>query len=290
MAKLLVCDSIASQAVEAIRALGVVVDERTAITAEELADVIGEYDGIVVRSRTKVRAPLLENPGSLKAIIRGGVGLDNIDVDVAESKGVKVLNTPRASTNAVAELVVGLMFALARPISRADATMKAGEWAKKALKGTEVAGKTLGVIGYGRIGRLVGEKAKALGMSVVAYDPYIQHEDIVPLDDLLAAADYITLHIPHTPETHNLLGAAQFAMMKKGACLIQAARGGTVDEVALCEALADGHLAGAALDVYSEEPPKSEALRALVACRKSWRRRTSARPPPKRKRASVKRS
>jgi D-3-phosphoglycerate dehydrogenase len=265
MAKLLVCDAIAPQAVEAIRALGVDVDVRDTITAEALAGVVGEYDGIVVRSRTKVRAPLLENPGNLKAIIRGGVGLDNIDVDVAEGKGVKVLNTPRASTNAVAELVVGMIFALARHIPRADASMKAGAWAKKKLKGTEVAGKTLGVIGYGRIGRLVGEKAKALGMTVVAFDPYIKHADIVPLDDLLAAADYVTLHIPHTQGTHNLLGAAQFATMKKGACLIQAARGGTVDEAALYDALTGGHLAGAALDVYTEEPPQSETLRALVA-------------------------
>lgn len=264
MAKLLICDAMDAQAVDAIRALGVEVDVRDTITADELAEVIGDYDGIVVRSRTKVRAPLLEKPGNLKAIIRGGVGLDNIDVAVAEGKGVKVLNTPRASSNAVVELALGMMFALVRNLAWANATMKAGKWEKKKLEGFELEGKTLGVIGYGRIGRLLGEKARALGMQVVAFDPYIAHADLVSLDALLAAADFVSLHIPHTPETHNLLGAAQFATMKQGACVINAARGGTVDEDALYEALVSGHLAGAALDVYTEEPPTSEALIKLI--------------------------
>jgi (S)-sulfolactate dehydrogenase len=265
MAKLLICDSVDAQAVDAMRAAGAVVDVRDTITADELAQVIGDYDGFVVRSRTKVRAPLLETPGNLKVIIRGGVGVDNIDVAVAEGKGIKVLNTPAASSNAVAELVLAMMFSLVRSLAWADASMKAGKWEKKKLEGSEIAGKTLGVIGYGRIGRVLGEKARALGMTVVAYDPYIQSADLVSLDELLAVADYVSLHIPHTPETHNLLGAAQFALMKKGACVINAARGGTVDEDALYAALVSGHLAGAALDVFTEEPPQSEALRALVA-------------------------
>lgn len=265
MAKLLICDSVDAQAVDAMCAAGVEVDVRDTITLDELGQVIGEYDGIVVRSRTKVRAPLLQNPGNLKLIIRGGVGVDSIDVAVAESKGIKVINTPNASSNAVAELALAMMFSLARSLAWADASMKAGKWEKKKLKGSELAGKTLGVIGYGRIGRMLGEKARALGMTVVAYDPYIQSADLVSLDELLAVADYVSLHIPHTPETHNLLGAAQFATMKKGACIVNAARGGTVDEDALYAALVSGHLAGAALDVFTEEPPQSEALHKLIA-------------------------
>jgi len=265
MSKVLICDSVDAQAVDAMREAGVVVDVRDTITLDELGQVIGEYDGIVVRSRTKVRAPLLENPGDLKLIIRGGVGLDSIDVAVAESKGIKVANTPAASSNAVAELVLGMIFSLARNIAVADASMKAEKWEKKKLKGTEVAGKTLGIIGYGRIGRMLAEKARALGMMAVAYDPYIDNADLVTLEELLSVSDYVSLHIPHTNETHNLLGATQFALMKPGACVINAARGGTVDEDALYAALVSGHLAGAALDVYTEEPPQSEALHKLIA-------------------------
>jgi D-3-phosphoglycerate dehydrogenase len=265
MAKLLICDSVDVQAVEAMRAAGVEVDVRDTINLDELGQVIGEYDGIVVRSRTKVRAPLLANPGKLRLIIRGGVGVDSIDVAVAESKGIKVINTPNASSNAVAELALGMMFALARSLAWADATMKAQQWEKKKLKGTEIAGKTLGIIGYGRIGQLLGEKARALGMTVVACDPYLNSPELVSLDALLALADYVSLHIPHTPETHNLLGVAQFAKMKPGAYLVNAARGGTVDEDALYAALVSGHLAGAALDVFTEEPPQSEALHKLIA-------------------------
>ena len=265
MAKVLICDPVDAQAVDAMREAGVAVDVRDTITLDELGQVIGEYDGIVVRSRTKVRAPLLENPGNLKLIVRGGVGLDSIDVAVAESKGIKVVNTPAASSNAVAELVLGMMFSLARNLAWADASMKAGKWEKKRLKGTEIAGKTLGIIGYGRIGRMLAEKARALGMSVVAYDPYIADAELVTLEELLSVADYVSLHIPHTAETHNLLGEPQFALMKPGACVVNAARGGTVDEDALYAALVIGHLAGAALDVYTEEPPQSEALHKLIA-------------------------
>lgn len=264
MAKLLICDPVAEEAVEEIRGLGVDVDVRDTITIEELEQIIGDYEGMVVRSRTKVREPLIDKAAKLEIIIRGGVGLDSIDVAYAESKGVKVRNTPAASTNAVVELALGLMLSLARHIPRADATMKAGAWEKKALKGTEIAGKTLGVIGYGRIGQLLGEKARALGMKVLAYDPYVKHEDIVSLDVLLKNADYISLHLPHNEETHNLIGPAEFGRMKEGVYLVDAARGGVLDEMALYEALGDGRVAGAALDVYSEEPPKREALRRLV--------------------------
>ena len=265
MAKVLICDSVDAQAVDAMRAAGVEVDVRDTITLEDLGQVIGEYDGLVVRSRTKVRAPLLENPGKLKLIIRGGVGVDSIDVAVAESKGIKVINTPKASSNAVAELALGMILSLARSLAWADASMKAGQWEKKQLKGTEIAGKTLGVIGYGRIGSLLAEKARALGMTVVVSTLGYDGSACVPLDESLAVADYVSLHVPYSAETRNLLGAAEFALMKKGACVINTARGGTLDEDALYEALVSRHLAGAALDVYTEEPPQRESLRKLIA-------------------------
>ena len=265
MGKLLICDPVAESAVAAIRAAGIEVEVRDDITLEELENIIGDYEGMVVRSRTKVREPIIAKATNLKVIIRGGVGLDSIDVAYAQDKGIDVRNTPTASSNAVAELAIGMMFALARHISQADASMKAGRWDKKKLKGTEIAGKTLGVIGYGRIGRKLGEIARALGMTVIAYDPYVKHADIVSLEDLLKAADYISLHLPHTAETHNLVGAEQLALMKPTACVIQASRGGTVDETALYEALANDKLAGAGLDVYTEEPPKSDILQKLIA-------------------------
>jgi len=265
MSKLLVCDPIADSAVKAMRDAGIDVDVRDDITLDALAEIIGDYEGMVVRSRTKVREPLIEKATKMKVIIRGGAGLDSIDVAFAQSKGIDVRNTPAANSNAVAELVIGMMIGLARHIANADASMKAGSWDKKKLKGTEISGKTLGVIGYGRIGQLVGGKAKALGMTVMGYDPYIEHADIVPLDDLLRAADYVTLHVPMTPETAGFIGADAFAKMKPGARLIQASRGGTVDEAALSKALADGVVSAAALDVYTEEPPQGDLLKSLVA-------------------------
>jgi D-3-phosphoglycerate dehydrogenase len=265
MGKLLICDPVAASAIEAIRAAGVEVDVRDDISPEELAEVIGNYEGMVVRSRTKVRAPLIDRAAQMKVIIRGGVGLDNIDTDYARAKGIDVRNTPSASSNAVAEMTLGLMLALSRRISEADASMKFRRWEKKKLKGTELAGKTLGVIGYGRIGRTLGKKAKALGMHVIAHDPFVEHADIVPLPQLLESADIISLHLPHTEDTHNLLGIREFAAMKPGAMVVQASRGGTVDENALFDALVNGSVSAAALDVYTEEPPKSDMLHKLVA-------------------------
>ena len=265
MTKLIVCDPISAAAIEGMRALGITVDVRDDIELDALAEIIADYEGLAVRGRTKVREPLIDQAEKLSLIIRAGVGLDNIDVQYAEGKGITVANTPAASTNAVAELALGLMFALARPLARADATMKAGQWAKKELAGTELLGKTLGIIGYGRIGQLLGERASALGMDVIAFDAYIKHADIVPLAELLGRADYISLHLPHNKGTHHLLGAEEFAQMKPGVRLVDAARGGVVDEAALYAALMDGSVAGAALDVYSEEPPESELLRKLIS-------------------------
>jgi len=265
MGKLLVCDPIAASAVKAMRAAGIDVDVRDDITLDDLAGIIGDYEGIVVRSRTKVRENLIDKATRLKVIIRGGAGLDSIDVDHAKSKGIDVRNTPAANSNAVAELALGMMIGLARHMARADSSMKDGRWEKKQLKGTEIAGKTLSVVGYGRIGQLLGQKAKALGMKVVAYDPYIEHPDIIPLDEMLAAADYISIHVPMTAQTAGFIGTEAFAKIKNGAYLVQASRGGTVDEAALYEALTNGVLSGAALDVFTEEPPKSNLLLKLVA-------------------------
>ena len=265
--KLLVCDPTAPTAIAAMREAGIEVDVRDDITLEELEAAIADYDAMVVRSRTKVREPLIDKAANLKLIIRGGVGLDNIDVEYAQSKGIEVRNTPAASSNSVAELTIGYLFALARRIPQATASMRAGKWEKKVFsKGTEITGKTLGLVGYGRIGRLVAEKALALGMSVLAYDPYIKEAregvDLVDLEDLLPRADYISLHVPHTPGTHYIIGVEAFRKVKAGVCIVNCGRGGTLDEAALYEAIASGKVAGAALDVYEDE--KEERGRRLM--------------------------
>ncbi len=255
--KLIVCDPIAPEAIAAMKEAGIDVDVRDDITLDELEEIIEDYEVMVVRSRTKVREPLIDKATNLKAIIRAGVGLDSIDVKYAESKGIEVRNTPAASSNAVAELTLGYLLALARPIVQATMSMKEGKWEKKKMKGTELAGKTLGIIGCGRIGSLVAEKADALGMEVLAYDPYV--EDFLScvspttLDELLSQSDYITIHVPHVESTHYLLDEEAFAKMKDGVKVVNCGRGGTVEEDALYEAIKSGKVAGAALDVYEDE-------------------------------------
>lgn len=264
--KVLICDPTAPQAIEKMRAAGIEVDVRDDVSAEELPEVLPAYDGMVVRSRTKVRQSLIDQATNLKVIVRGGVGLDNIDVDHARSKGIAVLNTPAASSVSVAELTIGYMFALARRIPQAIASMKSGLWEKKKFKGTELAGKRLGLIGCGRIGCEVSERASALGMDVIFSDIVcvdLECAEQTELDEVIRTSDYISLHIPHTPETHNILGAKEFAAMKDGVYIINCARGGTVDEDALYEAIQSGKVAGAALDVYAEEPSKGHKLFTL---------------------------
>ncbi len=263
--KILICDKMEAEAIEMMRAAGLQVDVRDDITPEELPSVLPNYDGCVVRSRTKIRQPLIDQCPNLKVIVRGGVGLDNIDADYARSKGIMVLNTPQASSASVAELAIGFMFALARSLYQATATMKAERWEKKRFEGEELGGKTLGIIGLGNIGREVARRAIALGMTVIAHDPYLSQPDVpgvslVSLDELLARSDYISLHLPKTAETTNLLSTEQFAKMKDGVRLINCARGGIVDENALYEALVSGKVAGAALDVFAEEPPSDWKL------------------------------
>ncbi len=256
--KILVCDKTEKEAIEQMRGAGLTVDVRDDITPEELQTVLPGYDGMVVRSRTKVRQPLIDLCPNLKVIVRGGVGLDTIDADYAKSKGITVMNTPLASSASVAELTVGYMFALARSIPQATASLKGEKWEKKAFEGDEIGGKTLGLIGVGNIGKEVARRAKALGMKVLAYDPYVKALDgvqLVQLDELLPAADYISLHLPKTKESAGMIGPGQFAKMKNGVRIINCARGGIIDEQALHDALVSGKVAGAALDVYAEEPP-----------------------------------
>jgi D-3-phosphoglycerate dehydrogenase len=264
--KVLVCDKTEKEAIEQMRAAGLEVDVRDDITPEELLTVLPAYDGMVVRSRTKVRQPLIDACPNLKVIVRGGVGLDTIDYEYAKSKGITVMNTPLASSASVAELTIGYMLMLARSLYKATASMKAEKWDKKAFEGDEIGGKTLGLIGVGNIGREVAKRASALGMTVIAYDPYVKAVDgikMVALDELLAQSDYISLHLPKTKESANMIGKEQFARMKNGVRIINCARGGIIDEDALYEALTSGKAAGAALDVFAEEPPTDWKLLKL---------------------------
>lgn len=277
MVKVLVSDPIHEDGVKMLKEAGLTVDLRTDITCEELMKVIGGYDAVVVRSRTKLTAEVLKKATSLKAIARAGVGLDNIDTGYAKEKGVEVFNSPEAPCNAVAELVIGLMLSMARHIPVADHTMKQGRWEKNRLTGIELSGRTLGVIGFGRIGYMVGKKARALGMEVLAYDVLmdkLRHfvEEIgakdVDLDTLLAESGFITVHVPLLPQTKHMISAPQFEKMKDGVYVVNAARGGIVDEAALKAALDSGKVAGAALDVFESEPSPDPELvrRANVVC------------------------
>jgi D-3-phosphoglycerate dehydrogenase len=264
--KILICDKTESEAIERMRAAGLTVDTNFEITSEELPNVLPAYDGCVVRGRTKIRQPLIDLCPGLKVIVRGGVGLDNIDADYARSKGITVTNTPKASSASVAELAIGFMFDLARSIYKATATMKAEKWEKKAFEGDELGGKTLGLIGIGNIGKEVAKRANALGMTVIVYDPYVKEAEgvrLVQLDVLLAKSDYISLHLPKTKESSNMISKAQFEKMKAGVRLVNCARGGIVDEAALYEALVSGKVAAAALDVFAEEPPTDYRLLKL---------------------------
>jgi D-3-phosphoglycerate dehydrogenase len=265
--RVLVCDAIAAEAVERMRAGGLVVDEKLGMTPEALEAVIGGYEAVVVRSATKIEAQHLAVAKSLKVIVRGGVGVDNIDVGSAEAEGVRVMNTPSASSTSVAELALALMFALARQIPRADASMKSGAWDKKSFaKGMELEGKTLGILGVGRIGRALARKASALGMVVVGADPAlgttgsVDGLTLLTPEDVYSRADLISLHLPKVAGTPAAIGPDQFAQMKRGVYLVNCARGGVVDEAALLAALESGRVAGAALDVFEVEPPKDLRL------------------------------
>ena len=263
--RVLIADDMSKKAVEILTGAGFSVDFKIGMKPEELAAVIGQYHGVGVRSASKIKADTLANPGNLKIIGRAGVGVDNIDVKAATEKGILVINTPQGNAAAAAELAIGLMFALARKIPQAADTMRNGIWEKKKFMGVEIAGKTLGVVGLGNIGRQAAERGVGLKMNVIGFDPFPPKQlpagvKVVTFDELVAKSDFITLHIPLVAETKNLFGAATFAKMKKGSYLINCARGGVVDEAALLSALESGRVAGAALDVFEVEPPKDLRL------------------------------
>jgi D-3-phosphoglycerate dehydrogenase len=264
--KILLTDGLAAISDEALLAKVDLVD-RKGISAEELLEIIGDYDAMIVRGRTKVTEEVLAAGKKLKVVGRMGVGVDNIDLQAAKNHGVVVVNAPVATTVSVAELTLGLMLSLIRGIPRADGGLKAGQWLKKELVGTELYQKTLGVIGYGHIGEAVAKRAMAFDMNVIAFDPVRSAEEIqatgatpVDFDTLLAQSDLITLHIPHIKSTHYLLNTEAFNKMKPGVRVICAARGGVIEEAALLDALESGKVAGAALDVYEAEPPGESAL------------------------------
>jgi D-3-phosphoglycerate dehydrogenase len=243
------------------------VDDRGGISAEELLQVVGEYDAIIVRGRTKVTPAVFDAGKKLKVVGRAGVGVDNIDLAAARQHGITVVNAPVATSVAVAELAFGLMLALVRELPRADSGMKNGKWLKKEMEGSELYGKTLGVVGFGRIGSNVAQRAAAFGMKILAYDPLISPEEIrkrggepVSLDQLYAGSDLITLHVPLSNETRGMLNVETFRKMKKGVRVVCAARGGVIDENALLAALESGQVAGAGLDVFATEPPGQTAL------------------------------
>jgi D-3-phosphoglycerate dehydrogenase len=264
--KVLVCDKTEKECVEQMRAAGLTVDTQFEITPEQLMTTLPGYDVVVVRSRTKIRQPLIDVCPDLKLIVRGGVGLDTIDVEYARSKGVVVKNTPLASSASVAELAIGYIFMLARSLYKATASMKAERWDKKAFEGDEIAGKTLGILGLGNIGTETAKRAQQLGMNVVAYDPSARQifgVQMISLDELLATADYISLHLPKTKESANMIGAKQFAKMKTGVRIVNCARGGIINEDALYDALTSGKVAAAALDVFAEEPTTNWKLLQL---------------------------
>jgi len=265
--KVLISDKMDPKAAQIFRERGVEVDEITGKTPEELKAIIGQYDGLAIRSATKVTKEILDAATNLKVVGRAGIGVDNVDIPAASAKGVVVMNTPFGNSITTAEHAIALMFALARQLPEADASTQAGKWEKNRFMGVELTSKTLGLIGAGNIGSIVADRARGLKMKVIAYDPFLTAEravelglEKVELDDLLRRADFITLHTPLTDQTRNILSRENLAKTKKGVRIINCARGGLIDEAALKEGLDSGHIAGAALDVFVTEPAKENPL------------------------------
>ena len=265
MIRVLANDGLEASAVKALEAAGAEV-VTSHVEQADLGEAVREYDVLIVRSATKVTADVSEKAkgSKLKLVIRAGVGVDNIDIPAANANGIEVKNTPNASSNSVAELAIGHMFELARYIAISNVTMRNGEWNKKKYEGSEIFGKTLGIIGMGRIGQSLAKKAEALGMKVVYTDLFGKNDklayEFLSLEDLLKTSDFISLHVPYDKNQGSLIGKAQFDMMKDGVFLIDCARGKVVEEAALLEALNSGKVAGAGLDVYEEEPTKNTEL------------------------------
>ncbi len=275
MAKILISDKLSAAAVEIFRKRGIEVDVKTGLSAAELRAIIGDYDGLAVRSSTKVTKELLEAAGRLKVVGRAGIGVDNVDVKSATARGVVVMNTPHGNAITTAEHAIAMMFALARQIPEASVSTRAGKWEKNRFMGVELSSKTLGLIGCGNIGSIVADRAQGLKMRVIAFDPYLTEKraldlgvEKVELDDLIARADFISLHTPLTDATRNIVSRDALARTKRGVRIVNCARGGLVDEAALYDALKSGQVAGAALDVFETEPATDSPLFTLdnVVC------------------------
>jgi len=269
--RVLVCDSIDNAGIESLRRSGMIVEYQPNIKSNELISSINKYDVLVVRSRTKITRDIIEAAHNIKIIARVGVGLDNIDVNAAESKKIRVINSPEAVINAVSELVIGQMLSLVRSIPFADLETKKGNWIKKDLMGIELRGKYLGIVGVGNIGRNIARIGKALRMNLIGYDIYPINKDFIKevglivtdLDTLIQSADFITCHVPLTLETKKMFNGEKLSKMKSTAFLINTSRGEIIDEDALFDALSNGKIAGAALDVYETEPPTNRKLLEL---------------------------
>ncbi len=270
--RILVCDGLEKTGVDRLRsASGVTVDEQPSISGDELARIIGGYEALIVRSKSRVTADLIDRAANLRVVGRAGTGVDNIDVSAATQRGIVVMNAAAGNTVTTAEHTMAMLLALARQIPQAVNATKAGRWEKNRFLGVELMGKTLGIIGLGRIGTAVADRARAFGMSILAYDPYFTREaahelgiEMVALDEIIARADFITLHTPLTDETRYLINSAAIEKMKPGVRLINCARGGLIDELALADGIRSGKVAGAALDVFEQEPtPPDNPLLAL---------------------------
>ncbi len=266
MPRIFVADKLEAQGLQLLQQAGFEIDAREKLTGAALVEALQAADGVIVRSATRITAELLQNPGKCRVIVRAGVGVDNIDVDAATRRGILVMNTPSGNTVSTAEQTIALLFALVRHTAAADASMRAGKWERNKFVGTQLAGKTIGVVGLGRIGREVARRCAGLDMKVVGYDPVLSAagaanlgiETVGSLNDLLPRCQFLTVHTPLTDETRDLIGAEQLARLPKGARVLNCARGGIINELALVESLRSGHLAGAALDVFVEEPPPAD--------------------------------
>jgi D-3-phosphoglycerate dehydrogenase len=263
--KIFVADDVSESGLQPLREAKFEVQKRTGLPKDELIAALKDFEGLIVRSETKVTSEILEGAKSLRVIGRAGVGVDNIDVPAATMRGVVVMNAPDGNTITTAEHTIALLISLARSIPQANSSLKSGHWERKKFIGVELQGKTLGIVGLGRIGRVVASRARAMGMTIVAYDPFIAQEqardleiELTTLDEVYSRADFLTVHTPLTAETRGIISSEVLARMKPGARIINCARGGLVDENALCEAIKNGTIAGAALDVFTQEPPPSD--------------------------------
>jgi D-3-phosphoglycerate dehydrogenase len=263
--KIFVADDVRESGLEPLRAAGFTIVKKVGLSPAELLEAVRDCDALIVRSETKVTAEVLDAASRLRAVGRAGVGVDNIDVVAATARGVIVMNAPDGNTITTAEHTLALLVALARRVPQANASLKAGRWERKKFIGVELQGKTLGIVGLGRIGRVVASRARGYGMNILAYDPFVAPEqardmelEVAPLDEVFARADFLTVHTPLTAETRGIINAAAFGKMKRGVRIINCARGGLVDERALLDAIKEGIVAGAALDVFEQEPPPSD--------------------------------